>query len=383
MKYLPLIWAALRRRPARTLLTALSIATAFFLFGVLQGVNMGIDEVMKVVNVAHLRVMSRVNMADTMPMSHVARIAALPGVKAVTGLVFVIGSYQRPNNMQAAIGVDIEQMLRIYSEIKVPPEQVSAALRDRQGVIVGKALAAKQGWKIGDRIPIKGLNLQTKDGSPWVFDVVGFYDLDQHDWATQILGNYDYFNQSRSSGKDRVMQILVGVQDPSHSAQIAQQIDDLFANSPDQTLTQNEKDFIQSILRQVGDISFLVNAIVGAVLFTLLFLTANTMAQSVRERVPEFAVLKTVGFTDTSVQWLVVIEALLLSVVAAAAGLFCATVILPAISSLPSVGVGPMHVPRDVFGVGLLVAAVLALVSGLPPSQRARRLQVAAALSGR
>jgi putative ABC transport system permease protein len=383
VKYLPLIWGALRRRPARTLLTALSVITAFFLFGTLQGVNIGIDNVMKVVNVAHLRVMSRISMADVMPVSHVARIAALPEVNGVSGLTFMVGSYQRPSNMQSVIGVDIEQMLRIYPEIKVPPDQLAAVLRTRSGVIVGKALAEKQGWKIGDRLPINGLNVQRKDGTPWVFDIVALYDLDQHDWATQIIGHYEYFNQARSTGKDTAMQILVGIKDPSHSAKVAQQIDDLFANSPDQTVTQNEKDFIQGLLRQIGDISFLVNSIVGAVLFTLLFLTANTMAQSVRERVPELAVLKTVGFTDAGVQWLVLSEAMILSLIAAAIGLGLASVALPAVSSMPQLGVGAMHVPHNVLGLGLAVAALLALASGLPPAQRARRLQVATALSGR
>jgi putative ABC transport system permease protein len=382
-KYLPLIWGALRRRPARTLLTALSVITAFFLFGVLQGVNIGIDNVMKVVNVAHLRVMSRISMADVMPISHVARIAALPEVNGVTGLTYMVGSYQRPNNMQAVLAVDIAEMLRIYPEIKVPADQLAAVMRTRNGVVVGKALAAKQGWKIGDRIPINGLNVSRKDGQPWVFDILALYDLDQHDWATQMIANYDYFNEARSSGKDTAMQILVGIKNPSQSAKVSQQIDDLFANSPDQTITQNEKDFIQGLLRQVGDISFLVNSIVGAVLFTLLFLTANTMAQSVRERVPELAVLKTVGFTDAGVQWLVLIEALILSLIAAALGLGLASLVLPAVSSMPQLGVGAMHVPRNVIGYGLAAAALLALASGLPPAQRARRLQVATALSGR
>jgi putative ABC transport system permease protein len=383
VKYLPLVWAALRRRKARTILTALSVVTAFFLFGTLQGINIGIANVMKVVNVAHLRVMSRVSLVDPMPISHVARIAALPEVTGVTGLTFMVGSYQRPSNMQSVIGVDIAQMLRIYPEIKVPPDEVAAVLRTRSGVIVGKALAEKQGWRIGDRLPIDGLNLKRKDGQPWVFDIVGFYDLEQHDFATQIIGNYDYFNEARTAGKDTAMQILVGIKHPSRSAQVAQQIDDLFANSPDQTLTQNEKDYIQSLLRQIGDISFLVNAIVGAVLFTLLFLTANTMAQSVRERVPELAVLKTLGFTDAGVQWLVLAEAILMSLVSAGIGLAIASAVLPAVSAFPQFGSPPIHVPGNVFLLGFGAAVLLALASGLPPAQRARRLQVATALSGR
>jgi len=384
MKYLPLIWAALKRRKARTILTFLSIVTAFFLFGALQSINAGIDSVMDFLNTSRLRVMNRVSLGQPMPQAHVARIAALPEVSAVTGIAIVPGTFQRPNNVQVALGVDLASMFKMYPEMHVDPQQLAAALRNRSSVLVGKALADKEGWKIGDRIPVHSFGVSKTDGSlDWTFDIAGFYDMDQHDFASNILANYDYINEGRASGKNLVVQILVGIKDPSHSAQVAQKIDDLFANSPNQTVTQNEKDFVSSILRQIGDISFLVNAIVGAVLFTLLFLTANTMAQSVRERIPELAVLKTLGFSDGTVQMLVLVEALIVCVAAGAVGLGIAAIVTPLVISLPGQGIPPMHMPRIVFLLGLLTAAVLALVSGLPPAQRARRLQVAAALSGR
>jgi len=386
LKYFPLVWGALRRRPARTVLTVFSVVTAFFLFGALQGINVGISSVMDLLDTAHLRVMSRVDLNQPMPLAHVARIAALPGVTGVTGLAFIIGSYQRPNNLQIVLGVDFEGLEKAYSEVKIPPAQLAAVLRTRSGVIVGQALARKQGWRIGDRIPIHAFNVPKTDGtSDWVFDVVGFYQLERYpaDSATQVFANFDYLNEGRSSGKNTVNQILVGIADARRSAQISQAIDDMFANSPNQTLTQNEKDFIQSLLRQIGDISFLVNAIVGAVLFTLLFLTANTIAQSVRERIAELAVLKTIGFSDSAVQWLVLIEALLVCVCAAAFGLLLAAWVLPAVSSIPAFGIGAMHVPHVVFAAGLGVAVLLALASGIPPAQRARRLNIVAALSGR
>jgi putative ABC transport system permease protein len=384
LKYLPLIWAALRRRKARTILTFLSIVTAFFLFGVLQGVNVGIKQAMKLTSTARLVVNSRVALYDPMPIANAARIAAVPGVEHVAGFTVLAGTYQRPSNVQLVIGTDLAAFFAIENEVKIPAGELAAALRTRTGVIVGKALAAKEGWKIGDRIPIHSLNIVKKDGSSdWPFDIVGLYDLPQPQWATRIFGSYDYINDARASDRNTSIEFYVGIKDPGKSAQVAQRIDDLFANSPHQTRTQNEREFTESTLRQIGDIDYLVNAIVGAVLFTLLFLVGNTMAQSVRERVPELAVLKTVGFSDSAVQWLVLAEALLLSVLAALFGVGLAAVILPAVASFPAQGIAAMHVPHVVFAAAAGVAILLALASGIPPAARARRLDVAAALAGR
>src|SRR6185437_8817724 len=209
-------------------------------------------------------------------------------------------------------------------------------------------------------------------------------DMEQSEWASNIWVHYDYVNEARGAGKDTAMQFMVGINDARQAAKISQAIDDAFANSPAQTTTQNEKDFVESLLRQIGDISFLVNGIVGAVLFTLLFLTSNTMAQFVRERIPELAVLKTLGFSDSSVQWLVVAESLALSVLAALLGLGIASLILPRITSLlSSQGIGPMHLGPVVVGAGVAAAVLLALVSGVLPARRARRLDIVAALAGR
>ncbi|HXR90825.1 MAG TPA: ABC transporter permease [Steroidobacteraceae bacterium] len=385
MKYLYLVWAALRRKPVRTFLTLLSVTTAFFLFGVLQGINLGIEGVFKMLNTAHLRVMSRVNMNDPMPISHARRMAAIPGVAHVTGLTVVFGSYQQPRNIQIALAVDIDETFQIYETMKVQPQVLAAMRRTRSGAIVGRALARKYGWKVGDRIPIHAFNVTRKDGSAdWVFDIVGFYDMEQSEWASNMWVHYDYVNEARGAGKDTAMQFMVGINDARQAAKISQAIDDAFANSPAQTTTQNEKDFVESLLRQIGDISFLVNGIVGAVLFTLLFLTANTMAQSVRERIPELAVLKTVGFSDNTVQWLVLAESLALSILAALLGLGIAALVLPAMTSvLQAQGGGAMHVRPLVVAVGAGVAVLLAIVSGILPARRARRLDIVAALAGR
>jgi len=341
--------------------------------------------VFKMLNTAHLRVMSRVNMNDPMPISHARRMAAIPGVAHVTGLTVVFGSYQQPRNIQIALAVDIDETFQIYETMKVQPQVLAAMRRTRSGAIVGRALARKYGWKVGDRIPIHAFNVTRKDGSAdWVFDIVGFYDMEQSEWASNMWVHYDYVNEARGAGKDTAMQFMVGINDARQAAKISQAIDDAFANSPAQTTTQNEKDFVESLLRQIGDISFLVNGIVGAVLFTLLFLTANTMAQSVRERIPELAVLKTVGFSDNTVQWLVLAESLALSILAALLGLGIAALVLPAMTSvLQAQGGGAMHVRPLVVAVGAGVAVLLAIVSGILPARRARRLDIVAALAGR
>jgi putative ABC transport system permease protein len=384
MKYLPLLWAGLWRRPVRTALTMLSVVTAFFLFGVLQGVNAGINSVFDFMSVARLRVLSRANFQEPIPLTHVARIKSIPGVSEVSPLTVAVGTYQQSSNVLVALGVDTEQILRMYPEMKVTPAQAAALARTRTGVLVGAALAKRRGWKIGDRIPMMSFNVQKKDGSrDWYFDIVGIYDMEQHNFASEMWAHYEYIDEGRAENRRTAMQILVRVANPDQAPRIAQEIDALFMNSAGQTITQSEKDTLQGMLAQVGDIGFLVNTIVGAVLFTLLFLTSNTMVQSIRERVPEFAILRTIGFSETSVLWLIVTEAFVMGVSAALLGLIAAGPVIPRMLERVSPDLAAIRMPVAVFAWGCVLAALLALVSGLPPALRARRLQLVDALAGR
>ena len=242
------------------------------------------------------------------------------------------------------------------------------------------------GWKVGDRIPVRGIAPKADGSNDWQFDIVGTYTLQQPDWATRIFANYDFVNEALATGKNQSVLFYVGISDPAKSAAISQAIDDRFANSPDQTTTANEKDFVETTLGQIGNYNLLITGVCGAVLFTLLFLTANTIAQSVRERTAELAVLKTLGFTDAAVQWLVLAEAFTLAMVAAALGVALASRVLPWITSGPRLsaqGIGAMHVPNLVYAAAAVLALLLALISGVLPAVRARRLNIVAALSGR
>jgi putative ABC transport system permease protein len=386
VKYLPLVWAALRRKPVRSLLTCLSIVTAFFLFGTLQGINVGIANVVKLTSVSHLIVQSRVNQGAAMPLAHKVQIESVPGVTAVAPFAVVVGTYQRPNNPMIIIGTDFDAMLKISSDLMVTPAAAAAMRRTRSGVVVGVTTMKQYGWKVGDRIPIHGFAPKVDGTTDWQFDIVGTYTLQQPDWATRIFANYDFVNEALTTGKNLSVLFYVGINDPAKSAAISQAIDDRFANSPDQTNTANEKDSIETTLGQIGNINFLVNGVVGAVLFTLLFLTSNTIAQSVRERTSELAVLKTLGFTDGGVQWLVLAEALALAMASAALGVALSSRVLPWLTSGPTLssqGIGAMHVPSLVYAAAAVIALLLALISGVPPAVRARRLNIVSALSGR
>jgi putative ABC transport system permease protein len=256
--------------------------------------------------------------------------------------------------------------------------------RTRNAALVGAAAAEKYGWKAGDRLPLQSVNVSNANGTKdWEFAVVGTYDIrGMHDFSTNILLNFDYLNEARTTDRNTANQIFVRLTDPERSALVATAIDEMFVNSPNPSMTQNEKDFIQSTISQIGDIGYFVNGVVGAMLFTLLFLTANTMMQSVRERIPEFGALKAIGFSDAVVLTVVFSEALLLVLIAAALGLLAATIALPALMKAlgPAVGLEGLKMPASVFVLGAGISVLVAAASGLIPAWRAMSLKVVDAL---
>jgi putative ABC transport system permease protein len=386
MKYFAFVWATLWRRKMRTWFTLLSIVTAFFLFGILQGFNLGISGIYDFLGTARLQTMGRMNNSP-MPLAHMQQIAAVPGVTAVTPITAVPGTYQEPGNRLEILGVDIAAWFTVYPEYKMPAASLAAMARTRNGIVVGFAVAEKYGWQIGDRVPVQAPGVPRSDGSPsWEFEIVGIYNLLRGpSWATRVFANFDYINEARASGRDMVVQYISRIAEPERYAEVATIVDELFANSASQTLTRSEEDFVRVLLAQVGNISYLLNGIVAAVLFTLLFLTANTMMLSVRERIPELAALKTLGFTDVALLCMVLAEVLLLCVVAGGIGLGAAAIIFPQLMSAmgPSVGLEGLRIPILVYGYGSGIAAMVALVSGLPPALRAMHLNIVDGLANR
>lgn len=380
MKYFPLLWAALWRKKARTIFTLLSILVAFLLFGMLPGVNAGFNEAVERANVNRLITTSSIALTENLPYGDMTQIEALPGVAGVAHASWFGPYYQDPKNFVFSFPVEPERYFGIYPELVLPKEQLDAFVHTRTGAVIGADLARKYGWKIGDRVPLHSTIWTKPDGSSdWNFDVVGIYQ-NPTDRAQEnaFFFNYSYFDEGRSFSKGQVGWYIIKVKDPSQSAQIAAAVDKLFANSPDETKTETEKEFQQAFLKQIGDINKIVNYILFAVFFALLFATGSTMMQSVRERVPELAVLKTLGYSDTAVLTLVLCESLLLCVTAALLGLGIAWLLFPGLKDF----LGVVSLPLPVIAEGVIGAAVLALVVGLIPAWKAKRLDIVEALRG-
>jgi putative ABC transport system permease protein len=383
MKYFMLIWAGLWRKKARTILTMLSIVIAFLLFGLLQGINQGMKSVYENLNVDRMYVQSRINMTDGLPISYAQQIKSVPHVASVTHWTYFGGFFRDAQNALPVFATDAETLLKVYKEMKLPKEQLEAMLHTRTGALIGKEIADKYGWKVGDRIPI-GTSIWTQKtgGNTWQFDIVGIIDVSAYGQGTGFPSfyiNFDYFDEARAFGNGVIHYYILSLDDPRRGDEVGKAIDALFANSSNETKTQSEQAWAQSQIKQVADINFIVNSIVGAVLFTLLFLTANTMMQSVRERIPELAVLKTLGFSDSKVLVLVLLESVALCVFASLLGLGLARMAFGGLTAL----FGDVSLPIVVIESGIAIAIALALVSGLPPALRAKRLNIVDALAGR
>jgi putative ABC transport system permease protein len=383
MKYFPLVWAGLRRRPVRSILTLFSVIVAFVLFGALHGVTAGIDSIIASMSDTRLRIQSKVSLAEALPLAYLARIESVKGVEGVGYYAWFGGYYQDPKNQISVGAVDVDRLHSMFPELQLKDEYAAAMRTTRNGALIGRDLAATRGWKIGDRIPLKSTVFLRKDGAPqWDFEIVGIYDFGDGKIPTNELWfNYALFDEARTFGNGTVSMYFAKIADPSRSGPVSESIDQLFANSTFETQTQNERDWLRGRIAQTGDIKFFVNAIVAAVLFTLLFLTGNTMMQSVRERIPELAVLKTYGFGNAAIMSLVFGEALLLCVVAAGIGLGIAAALSPMIYR--QIGAGGMSFPLDVVWTGIAISAVVAIVSSLPPARRVQTLNVVDALAGR
>ena len=380
MKYLPLVWAGIWRKRSRAVLMLLQIASAFLLFGLLQGVNSGIKEALARTHSERLYVGSAVSLGVPLPIGLLPQIKAVPGVKRVTPFVQVPAIYQKQGQGIPIFGVDPEAYLGLATDFIVPREQVDALIRNRTGAIVGAIPAKHYGLKVGDRLTLQS-QLPKQDGTnAWVFDIVGIFDdHEQPNGASSAIVHYDYVNEARLADRDTALLYIALAESPRAAPDVARAIDKVFANSSTETRTQSEGDLLASQIQRIADIDLVVGGIVSAVFFALLLATGALMMQSIRERVPELAVLKTLGYSDKLVMALILAEAVIFCVFSAGVGLGLASVILPAAKTF----IGIASMPKIVIFSGIGFAVALALIGGSVPAWRGMRLQVADALAGR
>jgi putative ABC transport system permease protein len=381
MKFLPIIWSNLKRKKLRTFLTLLSVLVAFVLFGLLSAIKEAMTGGISMAGADRLVVQHKVSLILLLPESYKARMERLPGVDLATHQTWFGGIYQDPKNFFMQNPVVPDEFLNVHPEFLLPADELKAWNETRTGAIVGRKTADKFHWKIGDKIPIKTPIWSKKDGSDtWEFDVVGIFDgKDKSTDTTSMYFRYDYFDEAHRGDRGQVGWYTVRVKDPKTSADVARLIDKEFENSMAEVKAEPEAAMAQSWANQLGDIALITTSILGAVFFTILLVTGNTMSQAVRERTGELGVLKAIGFSNVQVVVLVLAESCALAVMGGILGLGLAWLI--ASMGDPTGGMLPMFFipPRDlVIGFGLSVA--LGLATGFFPALQAMRLQVAVAL---
>jgi putative ABC transport system permease protein len=388
MKYLHLVWAALFRRKTRTLFTLLSILAAFLLFGLLDSVRMAFANAGgSIVGADRLVTMSKVSFTLSLPKSLLPRIQAVPGVAEVSYANWFGGIYQEPKNFFPNEAV-ADNFLDLYPEWIMPEEQRKAFKATRTGAIVGQSLADRFHWKLGDKIPLQATIFAKKDGSnSWIFDLVGIYHVRDAKLKSQenvLFFNWDYFNEAAQfGGNSTVGWYAEKLADRNQADAVAQAVDRLSADSDHETKTQSEQSFTTALVSQFANIGLIVGAIMAAVFFTLVLLTGNTMAQAVRERVPELAVLKTIGFSNQSVLGLVLAESVLLLLLGGSIGVAVSGVVVNVVRARLGDQLPLQPLDSSIWLSGLALMVVIGLVVGALPAVRGMRLRIVDALSGR
>jgi putative ABC transport system permease protein len=378
MKYLPFIFRNLFRKKTRTFLTIGSIAVALFLFGLLAAIETALNAGVDVAGVDRLIVRNKTSLIMPLPLAYQERLRQLDHVTEATFATWFGGIFQEPKNFFPQFAIDTGTYREIFPEFVIPDDQWQAFLADREGAVVGRATADRFGWQVGDRIPIQG----TIWTGTWDFNIRAIYEGSRGgDDESQFWFQWKYLEERRqtSFGGGTVGWYTVKIDDPDNAVAVSQEIDDRFANSAWETSTETEAAFAAGFAKQIGNIRMLMMSIGSVVLFTLLLVTGNTMAMAVRERVPELGVLKTLGFGDKTVLFMVLTESLVIAAVGGFIGLGLAK--LMALAGDPTGGFLPLfHLANSTIAIGALIAIAVGLVAGSIPALTAMNLRIVDAL---
>jgi putative ABC transport system permease protein len=382
MKFFYLVWCNLKRKKLRTTLTLLSVVVAFVLFGLLSALKLALGGTINLAAADRLMVRHRVSFVQFLPYSYQQRIERIPGVTLVSLNVWFGGVYKDPKNQFGSFPVEPEAFLAMNPELSLPEEQKQAWLKTRTGAVVGRTLANRFNWEVGDRVPLTSPIWPNKSGGAWEFDIVGIADAKKAADTGNIFFRYDYFDEGRTYGAGQVGWYQVRVDNPSNAVEIAKAIDVEFANSATETKAETEGAMFQGFAQQIGDIGTIVLLIVVAVFFTILLVAGNTMAQSVRERTQELGVLKAVGFSNELVLGVVLGESLVIAMLGGLTGLSIGWFMVSGMgqASFIQTYFPLFYIPKGDLVLGVVLALALGLVAGILPALQAMRLRLAEAL---
>lgn len=380
MKFRRLIFANLFRKKVRLILTVGSFAVALFLFTFLAVVRGAFSRGTELAGADRLVVINRAGLINTMPLAYGDKIRQIPGVKVATHNNWFGGVYQDEKNFFPQFVIDPENQRQVMTEMRIPDEQWKTFVNDRQGAIAGRNTAKRFGWKVGDRIPLQ--NALYGATKTWEFNLDGIYTNDKEGGdEIQFWLQWDYFYENIPDViKGQVGWWVLKLNSPDDAVRVAKAIDEKFANSSNETNTETESAFQAGFAKQLGNIQLLIMTIGSVVFFTLLLVTGNTMAISMRERTGELAVLKAIGFSDRFVLFIVLAESLLIALIGGLLGLGLAVLVIPVVGARMSGYLPPLLLSATLLGLGLLFAVFVGVVSGLFPGFMAMRLRVVNAL---
>lgn len=385
MSFSYLVWSGLRRRPLRSILNGLAIALAFLMFGMMHGLVASVDTTIANLSDLRIHVVGRASDEVRLPLAYLQRIASIEGVVDAMPIDWLGAYYQDMSQTFPISGTDLSAFLAAYPEMDLADDQREALLETRDGITIGAKIAARFGLKLGDVLPMKSVVWTNADGSKnWPFRVVSIHNTDPDSdqvFADRAYFHYRYLDDGRVEQKGTTARFIAAIDPSSNLDDVSARIDAEFANSSYETRSMSEKQYIAQGIQAVGNLSLFVNSILASVLFSLMFLTGTTMLQSVKERIPEFGVLKSLGYTDGAVFRIVLIESAMLSLGSAVVGLLLAGWVFPGI--FPVIGFQSLPMPAIIYLQGLGLALGLALVVAAWPAWRARRLPIVEAIGGR
>jgi putative ABC transport system permease protein len=378
-----LIRKNLFRKKLRAILMIISILIAFAIFGVLIAFERAFNAGEEVAADDRMVVVNKINFTQPLPIAYFNRVRAVEGVRQVSHLNWFGGYYQDPKNFLIVMAVEPQSYMDVYAaDIAIPADAKSAFLRERTGVLVGRAMADKWGWKVGDRIPIASTIFSQKNGArSWDFNIVGIFEPGKPKIDTNFMVfQYAYFDETRSFGKDTIGWMVLQTTSASVNDRVSKTIDGMFANSFYETSTDTEKAFNKAFVAQLGNIALIVSLVVGAAFVTILMIVGNTMALSIRERTREIGVLKTLGFPGGRILRMVLGEAILLALIGGLPGLGIAALVAFLLRESPSNFIPKIAVTPGIAALAIALMLALGIITGLIPALNAMRLKIAAAL---
>jgi putative ABC transport system permease protein len=373
-RYFPLIAKNAMRNRRRSILTICSVGASLCLLGVLMAIYHAFFFTPPTPEQARrLVTRNRISLANSMPIAYRDKIARIAGVRGVMVQQWFGGVYKEPKNMFARFGIEPERFFTIMPEIKVSPEEQKAFISDRAGCIIGRGIANKFNLKVGDRMTLVGdIFPVTLD-----FNIRGIFDFTEADDVMYFNVQY-LFEGLSARRRDSAGTFTILMDSPDDAGRISREIDDMFHNAPDQTRTESEKAFQLGFISMMGNVKMFLLSICAAVTFTIILVSANTMAMSVRERIREVGVLKTLGFTQGEILGIVLGEAAFLSFIGGLLGYALAMLLTLIIRQAPAffAELKTLTIVPPVAAMLLAGAVLIGIVSSIIPAWHASRTNI-------